>query len=79
MSSKNEFHLNNTILYSIFLRNMGQIIKANKWAFVISQMYRVLKPGGYIEIFEPGNGIHLYGIFNSFKRKIGKPIALELT
>lgn len=37
----------------IYQRNMGQQIKADKWNFVVSEMYRTLKPGGYIEIFEP--------------------------
>lgn len=36
----------------IFQRNMGQTIKTDKWEFVLKEMYRTLKPGGFIELFE---------------------------
>jgi ubiquinone/menaquinone biosynthesis C-methylase UbiE len=42
---------------------MGQQIKADKWDFVLSEMYRTLKPGGYIEMFEPGTKLLIIGAF----------------
>ncbi|KAI9286586.1 S-adenosyl-L-methionine-dependent methyltransferase [Umbelopsis sp. AD052] len=42
----------NSIDY-IFQRNMGQVIKTDKWECIFSEMYRTLKPGGLIELFEP--------------------------
>jgi hypothetical protein len=33
---------------------MGQTIKTDKWEFVLKEMYRTLKPGGFIELFESG-------------------------
>ncbi|KAG0187710.1 hypothetical protein DFQ28_005952 [Apophysomyces sp. BC1034] len=31
---------------------MGQIIQKNQWAHVLGEMFRVLKPGGHIELVE---------------------------
>ncbi|CEP15274.1 hypothetical protein [Parasitella parasitica] len=36
----------------IFQRNMGQSIQKDQWSHVLSEMYRVLKPGGTIELLE---------------------------
>ncbi|KAI9311543.1 S-adenosyl-L-methionine-dependent methyltransferase, partial [Dichotomocladium elegans] len=36
----------------IFQRGMGQVIRKEKWAHVLDEMARVLKPGGYIELVE---------------------------
>lgn len=40
------------VLYSIFQRHMGNIILKNQWQHVLSEMYRVLKPEGTIELVE---------------------------
>lgn len=37
---------------SIFQRSMGQVIRKDKWQHVLSEMYRILRPGGYIELVE---------------------------
>lgn len=44
--------MNDISLVSLFQRSMGQIIRKDKWPHVLSEMYRVLKPGGYIELLE---------------------------
>ncbi|KAG1168255.1 hypothetical protein G6F70_009179 [Rhizopus microsporus] len=36
----------------VFQRNMGQVILKDQWPHVLSEMYRVLKPGGVIELVE---------------------------
>ncbi|CDH56035.1 methyltransferase type 11 [Lichtheimia corymbifera JMRC:FSU:9682] len=36
----------------IFQRSMGQVIRKDKWQHVLSEMYRILRPGGYIELVE---------------------------
>lgn len=40
------------IFNSVFQRNMGQVILKDQWTHVLSEMYRVLKPGGVIELVE---------------------------
>ena len=38
--------------YSIFQRSMGTVIRKDKWCHILQEMFRVLKPGGYIELIE---------------------------
>ncbi|KAI9495908.1 S-adenosyl-L-methionine-dependent methyltransferase [Zychaea mexicana] len=36
----------------IFQRNMGPHVKKQQWLALLQEMYRVLKPGGYVELLE---------------------------
>ncbi|KAI7849785.1 S-adenosyl-L-methionine-dependent methyltransferase [Circinella umbellata] len=36
----------------IFQRSMGTVIRKDKWNHILEEMFRILKPGGYIELIE---------------------------
>ncbi|CAG8577362.1 1968_t:CDS:2 [Funneliformis caledonium] len=51
---------------------MTRILQKNQWEFILSELIRVTKPGGYIEISEPIQTFNGYGqimqkLFNSCK------------
>ncbi|KAI8048770.1 S-adenosyl-L-methionine-dependent methyltransferase [Gilbertella persicaria] len=62
----------NTFDY-VFMRFMGQGITADKWASVLSELIRVLKPKGWIEWVETDIEIHRPGpITQDFNQKLMK-------
>ncbi|KAI8380055.1 hypothetical protein BD560DRAFT_432297 [Blakeslea trispora] len=60
----------NTFDY-IFMRFMGQGVESDKWASVLAELVRVLKPRGWIEWIEADSEIHRPGpITHDFNQKL---------
>lgn len=74
--------LNSRTLYSIFQRNMCLNIQKDEWPKVLGEMFRVLKPGGYIELLEPDLWHHNLGpvqqAFQQFYREQCQALELDL-
>ncbi|KAF7726204.1 hypothetical protein EC973_009002 [Apophysomyces ossiformis] len=67
----------------IFQRNMGQVIQKEMWPKVLQEMFRVLKPGGYIELVESDLWHHNAGpvqqAFDAFLQEQCKELCLDFT
>lgn len=74
--------MNDNSVDFIFQRNMCLNIQKDEWPKVLGEMFRVLKPGGYIELLEPDLWHHNLGpvqqAFQQFYREQCQALELDL-
>ncbi|KAG1098769.1 hypothetical protein G6F42_017936 [Rhizopus arrhizus] len=78
----NQTNCNSSFLCSVFQRNMYLHIQKDQWPKVLHEMFRVLKPGGYIELIEADMWHHNPGpvqiAFQTFYKDQCKLLDLDL-
>ncbi|KAI8388905.1 S-adenosyl-L-methionine-dependent methyltransferase [Radiomyces spectabilis] len=66
-------------VHFIFQRNMGQDIPKEKWRFILTEMHRVLRSGGEIELLEPDLWHHNPGPVQQAFDKFFQDLCIEMS